>query len=158
MADEAAAVKHNNEVGNKFDHKVDSSKSIVSYDGFSYMRNGSPILNSIMQLMLNLSKMVWVRLLLWYVQFFFCCFWNVDACQMCISLEYCYLNIEPQKPEFNEDNIRIDKKCQTHMQTYRKTCVTWSIQVLLFFSKIKQKTVIAWANGEFPSVNKRLSF
>lgn len=36
MADEAAAAKHNNEVGNKFDHKVDSSKSIVSYDRFSY--------------------------------------------------------------------------------------------------------------------------
>lgn len=37
MADEAAAVKHNNEVGNIFDHKVDSSKSIVLYDRFSYV-------------------------------------------------------------------------------------------------------------------------
>lgn len=36
MADEAAAVKHNNEVGNIFDHKVDSSKSIVLCDRFSY--------------------------------------------------------------------------------------------------------------------------
>lgn len=37
MADEAAAAKHNNEVGNIFDHKVDSSKSIVLCDRFSYI-------------------------------------------------------------------------------------------------------------------------
>lgn len=36
MADEAAAAKHNNEVGNIFDHRVDSSKSIVLCDRFSY--------------------------------------------------------------------------------------------------------------------------